>query len=175
VFSTDSRFTGTGADGASPQSIRFPEAPNLWKTPPSPCTGTMATVASTQENLIASLGPIASSCAGLQLLVLHGSRARGDFHAQSDWDFAYQSNSTFDPDGLLAALADRLKVDRIDLADLERAGALLRYRVARDSVVLFERDPGRFQQFWLDAVDAWCDLAPVLEPLYAQVLETLPR
>jgi predicted nucleotidyltransferase len=118
---------------------------------------------------------VAAATPGLRLLLLHGSRARGDQHPRSDWDFAYEADPMFDPDALLAALADRLKADRIDLVDLDRAGALLRHRVARDAVVLFERIPGRFQRFWLDAVHTWCDLAPVLEPLYAGVLETLPE
>lgn len=120
------------------------------------------------------LARLAASATGLQMLVLHGSRARNDAHAQSDWDFAYEADSGFDPDALLAALADALRVDRIDLVDLDRAGALLRHRVARDGMVVFERTPGRFDRFWLNAVDTWCDLAPVLEPLYARVLET-PR
>ena len=109
------------------------------------------------------------------MLLLHGSRARGDAHAHSDWDFAYQAGATFDADALLAAFADYLKADRIDLVDLDRAGALLRHRAARDAAVLFERDPGQFDRFWLDAVHAWCDLAPILEPLYARVLEDLPK
>ena len=65
--------------------------------------------------------------------------------------------------------------DHIDLADLGRAGALLRYRVARDGVVVFERERGRFERFWLEAVDTWCDLAPVLEPAYARRLAALSR
>jgi len=125
------------------------------------------------RDLIQAIGPIAAP--GLQLLILHGSRARGDAHDRSDWDLAYRGDPRFDPDVLLAALADRLKADRIDLVDLDRAGALLRYRVARDGVVLFEQDAGHFQRFWLGAVDTWCDFAPVLEPLYAHVLEALPR
>ena len=112
---------------------------------------------------------------GLQLLVLHGSRGRNEAHARSDWDFAYEDDTTFDPDGLLASLADLLKADRIDLVDLARAGALLRHRVARDGVLVFERASGRFGEFRLDAIRTWCDLAPVLEPLYERVLETLPR
>ena len=113
--------------------------------------------------------------AGLLMLVLHGSRARQDAHATSDWDLAYQAGPGFDPDVLLAALADRLKADRIDLVDLDRAGALIRHRVARDGVALFEASPGRFDRFRLEATHAWCDLAPVLEPLYAKVLDSLPR
>lgn len=121
-----------------------------------------------------ALTRVASAEPGLQMLLLHGSRARNEAHAHSDWDFAYEADAAFDPDALLAALADTLHVDRIDLVDLDRVGALLRHRVARDHVVLFERTPGRVDRFWLNAVHTWCDLAPVLEPLYARVLETPP-
>jgi predicted nucleotidyltransferase len=122
-----------------------------------------------------ALRALATALPGLRLLVLHGSRARGDAHAGSDWDFAYRAMPGFDPDALLAQFADYLKADRIDLVDVDRAGALLRYRVARDGVVIFEREVGEFQRFWLDAVDTWCDLAPVLEPTYERVLDRVGR
>jgi predicted nucleotidyltransferase len=127
------------------------------------------------NDMYAALGRIATETSGLHLLVLYGSRARGDAHARSDWDVAYQAGAACDLDALLAALADTLKADRIDLVDLDRAGALLRHRVARDGVMLFEREPGRFDRFRLDAVHTWCDLAPVLEPLYAGVLDSVHR
>jgi predicted nucleotidyltransferase len=126
-------------------------------------------------DVYAALTRVAAAAPGLQMLLLHGSRARNEAHAHSDWDFAYEADPAFDADALLAAFADALHADRIDLVDLDRAGALVRHRVARDRVVLFERTPGRFDRFWLNAVDTWCDLAPILEPLYARVLETLPR
>jgi predicted nucleotidyltransferase len=122
-----------------------------------------------------SLRAVAEAQPGLRLLVLHGSRGRGDAHDRSDWDFAYDAEAHFDPDRLLAALAEHLRVDRIDLVDLRRAGALLRYRVARDGLVVLEQPAGCFERFWLDAVDTWCDLAPVLEPAYERLLESLPR
>jgi len=109
---------------------------------------------------------------GLRLLVLHGSRARGDAHAQSDWDFAYSAEQGFDVDGLLALLVESLGADRVDLADLDRAGALLRHRVASDGVALYEEAPGNFQTFQIEAARIWCDLAPVLEPAYARVLDS---
>lgn len=118
---------------------------------------------------------MAATVPGLRLLVLHGSRARGDAHAGSDWDFAYRATAGFDPDALLARLADHLKADRIDLADVDRAGALLRFRVARDGVVIFEDKVGEFERFWLTAVDTWCDMAPVLEPAYERVLDRIGR
>jgi hypothetical protein len=116
-----------------------------------------------------------SGIAGLQLLVLHGSQARGDMRADSDWDFAWLGEAAVDPDQLLAALAEGTGADRIDLADLGRAGALLRYRAARDGIVVFEREAESFLNFWLDAVHTWCDLAPVLIPAYEHVLDTLPQ
>jgi len=86
------------------------------------------------QDSIAAIREDARAFPGLCLLLLHGSRARGDAHALSDWDFAYESTAGFDPDALLATLADRLKADRIDLVDLTRAGALLRYRVIRGAI-----------------------------------------
>ena len=127
-----------------------------------------------RPDVYAALTRVAAAAPGLRLLLLHGSRGRNEAHAHSDWDFAYEADANFDADALLAAFADALHADRIDLVDLDRAGALLRHRVARDGVVLFERTPGTFDRFWLNAVDTWCDLAPILEPLYARVLETLP-
>jgi len=124
---------------------------------------------------MAAIASAAGEMPGLRLLVLHGSQARADAHALSDWDFAYEADEALDADALLASLADVLKVDRIDLVNLDRAGALLRHRVARDGVALVERPAGRFLSFRLEAVRAWCDLAPVLEPLYERVLERTTR
>jgi predicted nucleotidyltransferase len=130
---------------------------------------------STRHEAIEALRHASADAPGLQLLVLHGSRARGDAHSGSDWDLAYRATPAFDPDALLARLADALKADRIDLVDLDRAGALLRFRVARDGVVAFEREGGEFRRFWFAAVDTWCDLAPVLEPAYEAVLDRIGR
>lgn len=122
----------------------------------------------------AALARIAAAAPGLRMLVLHGSRARDEAHAGSDWDFAYEADPAFDADTLLAALADALKADRIDLVDLHRAGALLRHRVASDGLVLFERSPGHFDRFHLNAARTWCDLAPVLEPIYERIFGDAP-
>jgi predicted nucleotidyltransferase len=127
------------------------------------------------RDLLQALARVGADSSGLRLFVLYGSRGRGDERPDSDWDFGYEADPGFDPDALLARLADLLKADRIDLVDLGRAGALLRHRIARDGRVLFERTPDLFQRFRLDAISTWCDLQPVLDPLYARVLETRPR
>lgn len=122
---------------------------------------------------LAEVARLATRAPGLRLLVLHGSRGRGEAHELSDWDFAYEGDTSFDADAFLAALATALRADRIDLVDLDRSGALLRHRVARDGVCLFEHQERAFERFQIDAASTWCDLAPVLEPEYARVLENL--
>jgi predicted nucleotidyltransferase len=110
---------------------------------------------------------------GLRLLVLHGSRARGDMHASSDWDFAYLAESSLDPGSLYADLALALHTDHVDIANLDTAGSLLRYRVARDGLVVHEIEPGLFDRFWFDAVSFWCDAGPILAKGYETVLRGL--
>jgi predicted nucleotidyltransferase len=98
----------------------------------------------------------------VNLIVLFGSRARDDARAASDWDFAYDAVSGVDTLALRADLAVALGTDSVDIVSLDHASALLRYRIARDGVALFERQPGAFARFWLSAVEFWCDVAPLV-------------
>lgn len=114
----------------------------------------------------------AAKHAGLQALVLFGSRARGDAAGGSDWDFGYLARDRFDAAAFLGTLVFTLETDRVDLVDLVTASGLLRYRAARDGRLVWG-DEGAFQRFWLDAVDFWCDAQPVLRPAYEAVLARL--
>jgi predicted nucleotidyltransferase len=131
----------------------------------------MAGMAPEPVDLTQRLRAAVAGVPGLTLLLLHGSRARGAERPESDWDFAYLGDPDLDVDALLAILAETLGADRVDLADLARSGALLRFCVAEKAVVLFERETGVFERFWLDAVHTWCDLAPILLPSYEAVLD----
>ena len=111
----------------------------------------------------------------LRLLLLFGSRARNSARPESDWNFAYLGDEGLDMLAVRADLVEGLSSDRIDLADLLRAGGLLRYRAARDGRLLYEREPGCFDRFWLEAVGFWCDAQPVLAASYEEVLARLPR
>jgi predicted nucleotidyltransferase len=82
---------------------------------------------------------------GLWLAAVFGSRARGDATAASDWDVAYLADERLDRDALLADLVNALDTDRVDLVDLDRAGGLLRFRVARDGRVVFEAHANEFE------------------------------
>lgn len=82
----------------------------------------------------------------LEIVVLVGSRARGDAGAHSDWDIAVRwASSPADFTGELARtedlrrqLADILNtdVDRVDLIDLSRANLAMRAVVAEEGIVL---------------------------------------
>lgn len=122
----------------------------------------------------AKLTSIAAGATGLRLLVLHGSRARGDHRTDSDWDFGYLAHSAFDPDSFIAILSASLG-DAIDLADLSRASALLRFKAAADGMLLYESEPGTWDGFRLEAVAAWCDMEPVLTRAYDAELSRLAR
>jgi predicted nucleotidyltransferase len=125
------------------------------------------------DPVLPTLRAIAREHAGLKLLVLHGSRARGDARVDSDWDFAFLAAPETDIPSLHGELALALGTDAIDLSDLATAGGLLRYRTARDGLVLFERAPQLFDKFWFNAVSFWCDAAPVLQAGYKTVLDRL--
>lgn len=122
-----------------------------------------------------ALRQLAAETAGLELLMLFGSRARGDAHDRSDWDFGYLATADLDVPALLARLVETLHSDRVDLVDLRSASGLLRYRAARDGVALFEARPRLAEAFRLDAAGFWCDASPVLQQGYAGVLERLDR
>jgi predicted nucleotidyltransferase len=111
--------------------------------------------------------------ADIRLLVLHGSRARGDHRPDSDWDFGLVSDGEADLDAVLATLTDVLGTDSVDLVDLRRASALLRYRAARDGVPVLERPVGEFPRFQLEAVQFWCDAGPVIRAAQREVLTGL--
>jgi predicted nucleotidyltransferase len=112
---------------------------------------------------------------GLRLLVLFGSRSRSDSRDGSDWDLGYLAGPDFDPDALLAVLVVALETERIDLVDLSRAGAVLRYHAARDGRPLAVLEEGAFERFCIEAVTFWCDIAPILEAGYTDVLAGLAR
>jgi predicted nucleotidyltransferase len=128
-----------------------------------------------RERVLDRVRDVASRTPGLELLLLFGSRARGDAHARSDWDFGYVAASTLEVAELLAALVETVGSDRLDLVDLARASGLLRYRAARDGVALFESRPRTMETFCLDAADFWCDAEPILRRGYDDLLADLRR
>jgi len=123
--------------------------------------------------MIEDLHSVAARQRGLTLLVLFGSRARGDAAAEADWDFGFLSDSSVDPLTIMAALAEAVGSERLDLVDLARASGLLRYRAARDGMLVYEARPGIFDRFRFEAARFWYDAEPVLRPGYDAILDGL--
>ena len=101
----------------------------------------------------------------LKLLILFGSRARGESTPTSDWNFAF----LYDPDrhpptdrkpfwfpgsDLLETLSKLLKVSdqAIDLVDLSNCSDILAHFIARDGQVIYEKTAGEFAQFQQQAL-----------------------
>ena len=125
--------------------------------------------------IVERLGEMARRHRGLRLLVLFGSRARGEATARSDWDLGYLGEPSLDRDGLLADLVAAAGTEAIDLVDLDRAGGLVRFRAARDAAVIFEASDGVFPRFWFESVSYWCDMGPIIRAGYEGILEELAR
>jgi predicted nucleotidyltransferase len=128
---------------------------------------------SVSDALVDAMADAGRATPGLELLLLFGSRARGDAQPAADWDLAYRAAHGFDPDLLLARLVEAVGSDRVDLSDLDRATGLLRFRAARDGRVVFEARPGAADTFRLQAALFWCDAAPVLRRAYDDLLAEL--
>ena len=128
---------------------------------------------STGDKLLHGSAGVARAAAGLDLLILYGSRARGDARPNADWDFGYVADGSMDAAGLLAALVEVLGDDDIDLVDLGRASGLLRFRAARDGLLVYESASGAFDRYRLDAASFWCENAPIFERGYEETLKAL--
>jgi len=107
---------------------------------------------------------------GLTLLVLHGSRARGDHRPDSDWDFGYLGDP--DPGRLGGHLTQLVGTDAVDLVDLTRASALLRFRAAAEGRLIVG-DAAEFLRFRLQATQFWCDAGPVIRAAQDSLLASL--
>ncbi len=102
-----------------------------------------------------------------------GSHARGDHHAGSDWDFGYSADPDVDVGALHAFLSKLLKVDDIDVVDLNRASGVLRYQVAAQGIVLFERAPDTFTDYVLEVLRFWLHVEPIIRKSQQEQLRSL--
>jgi predicted nucleotidyltransferase len=122
-----------------------------------------------------ALSDLGRATPGLRLLLLFGSRARGDANSHSDWDLGYLADEGLDVGKLLGAVVMTVGTDRVDLVDLQRASGLLRFRAARDGRTVFETVPGTADRFRMEAATFWCDAAPILLRGYDSVLAELAK
>ena len=126
------------------------------------------------DEALAALGSAAARHPDLRLLIVHGSRSQHLEPEGSDWDLGYLADGPLVTAELTAAMTEVLGTDDVDVTNLARASALLRFRAARDGRCAYERDPGTFEDFVLEATLFWCDAEPVIRRAHAALLERLP-
>lgn len=100
----------------------------------------------------------------LKMLVLFGSRATGKIHEQSDWDFAALYNeeerkthiqdNNWEWFGVPFILGESFGInpDKIDVLELNNCSWLIAHFVARDGILLYEKEPGGFEYFRLTSL-----------------------
>jgi predicted nucleotidyltransferase len=122
----------------------------------------------------------------LRMLVLFGSRARGEEDPSSDWDFAFLSDPDhsvnrkpfwFPGSELLGTLSNLLHIsnDEIDIVDLSGCPDILAHFVARDGQLIYERTPGEFTQFQQRALKTKSALKEFRHSQREQVRQALQR
>jgi len=109
----------------------------------------------------------------LRLLVLFGSRARGEAHAASDWDFGFLADATLDVDALLDLLCKVVNSDDVDLVKLNRAAGVLRHQAADHGIAVFEHMPETFVTYVIDVLRFWLDAWPVIRKSQEEQLRSL--
>jgi predicted nucleotidyltransferase len=118
-----------------------------------------------EPNSFELVAPVFAGTPGVQLAVAFGSRARSSARRGSDLDIGVLIDQPVDLTrlGVAAERATRLVVD---LIHLNSAMPLLRFEIARDGVVLFERTPGVWSDFRRRAMVDWWDWAPLARRMH---------
>ncbi len=93
------------------------------------------------ENVKVPIGGVAKKH-GLSLVLLYGSQVKGDIHKESDIDIAVLGVKPISTDDLIALsneFAQIFEVYEIDVKSLHNTGALFRYQVMSNSLLLYGR------------------------------------
>ncbi|MFN5861757.1 MAG: type VII toxin-antitoxin system MntA family adenylyltransferase antitoxin [Pseudanabaena sp.] len=123
----------------------------------------------------------------LKMLVLFGSRARGDYREDSDYDFAVlydedlQESLTKDkPYGFIEAYSVIPKVlgissDRIDIVNLGHCSDVIAHFVAQDGKLLYEKEIGCIEQFKQRALMSDRQLYEIQQQIASRIRTSLAR
>jgi len=95
--------------------------------------------------------------AGLQLVVLFGSLAKGLRGKNSDIDLAFLYDAPIDEVQLTNRVSQLLRSDAIDVVDLRKASPLLKFSAMRYGKALHERSPGVFTTYYSLAFRRYVD------------------
>ncbi|UJS20313.1 MAG: nucleotidyltransferase domain-containing protein [Candidatus Brocadia sp.] len=78
-------------------------------------------------------------------------------HKKSDIDLAFLFDKPADILTLTNRIIRLLHTDHVDVVDLKRASPLLRYTSVKHGMLLYEREPGMFHEFYSLAFRRYVD------------------
>ncbi|MFZ5998210.1 MAG: type VII toxin-antitoxin system MntA family adenylyltransferase antitoxin [Nitrospirota bacterium] len=124
------------------------------------------------EEIRERLRPL-QSVEGLQLIMLFGSVAAGSMHKRSDIDLAFLFDMQVDILELTNKVIRLLRTDDIDVVDLNRASPLLKFIVAKQGTLLYEKTEGVFNRFYSLAFRRYVDTRKLRDAQTAVVKQFL--
>jgi predicted nucleotidyltransferase len=100
----------------------------------------------------------------LDLIIMFGSRARGDNIKESDTDIAIRSTRdlNLDEELRLAAALDKFFPD-VDLCNIRRASPLLLGAIGQDARLIYQQRESLFEEFKIFAWNQYMDFKPQLD------------
>jgi len=112
----------------------------------------------------------------LKLAVAFGSTARGEARPDSDVDLGillepYSPALRLTTEAELGRAANR----PVHVVLLDEAPPLLRFEIARDGVLLHEKEEGLWPRFKAKAMMDWWDWAPTARRINAEIIRRLKR
>lgn len=110
---------------------------------------------------------------GAELVLLFGSAASGTMHKRSDIDLAFLFEGPLDIVALTNKVIQRLRTDNVDVVDLRHAPPLLRYLVAKNGRVLYEKREGLFNIYYSLAFRMYVDSRKLREAQRAAISQYL--
>jgi len=110
------------------------------------------------EDLQSALPQILEQAPYIKLLVLFGSRARGDYNEKSDWDLAFlcdeELRKQYEKRGWdayriwgILQNAYNLGDDQIDAIEMKDCSDILAHNIAQDGQIIYEQNLGEFTHF----------------------------
>lgn len=138
----------------------------------------------TLADLTAKLPQILEQVPYLRLLVVFGSRARGDHNIESDWDFGFLCDEElrkqyenkgwnyFRVWGILQQVY-QLGDDQIDAVDMRKCSNILAHNIAADGKVIYELKPGEFAAFQREKLIAPEEMKRLQEEMREQLRERI--
>jgi predicted nucleotidyltransferase len=122
----------------------------------------------------------------LKMLVLFGSRATGKTHADSDWDFAtlYDeeirktlSTNPFAWFEVPTIISQILQIpdNKVDVVELNSCSPIIAHFVARDGKLIYEKEPGEFNNFRKRALKSDLEMKEIRKTLREKIEAGLQR